>query len=265
MADETDGKGGTTTGAGASPAGASAKADAKDPKGGAGSAAVGPAASKGISTDDPAKATRKAEADAKVAGAQAKEGAASVAQEARRAASGVKAEATQAARDVAATARGEIQGALEEQKAAGAERAKRIAGAIDRAGDELGEEIPMVGEMMHRAAREIEHTATAVREREPGELVEVAQDFARRQPALFAGAVGLLGFAAVRFLKASPRAGGHAGGYDATAPRRLGAPPASALGSTGAASRGPAPTGMGSGDPGGVATQAPGLGLEDQG
>lgn len=232
---------------------------------------TGAASAKGGTGGDPAKAANEAKADAKAAGGQAKQGVASVADEAKRAASGAKNEATKAARDVAESARGEIQGALEEQKAAGAERAQRIAGAIDRAGDELGKEIPMVGEAMHRAAREIEHTATAVRDREPGELVEVAQDFARRQPALFAGAVGLLGFAAVRFLMASPRAGDRdVTGTQGRSPASL--PPASTGAGTGsnvgAGTRRPPGSGSSaggtaSGDPGGVSPEAPGLGLRD--
>lgn len=206
-------------------------------------------------SEDPGEAIQKAKADVQATGAKAKTEAGSVAEQAKQAASDVKDEATQAARDVAGTARDEIQGALEEQKAAGAERARRVADAIDRAGKELEREIPVVGDAMHRAAHEIEAIADALRDREPAELLDVAQDFARRQPAMFAGALGLVGFAAVRFLMASPRSD------------------QAAAGSTGRSTSGAERTGMtsmpqvaskssgtASGDPGGVSPEAPGFG-----
>ena len=204
---------------------------------------------------DLGKAANEAKSTAKAAAGKAKAEAASVAEEAKRAASDVKAEAAQAARDVADTARGELHGAIEEQKSAGAERAKRIAGAIDRAADELGEEIPFAGDVLHRAAHEIEDIAEAVRNREPRELIGVAQDFARRQPALFAGAVGLVGFAAVRFWMSSSRdrdeAAAMGGGTGSGASRReVPSLPKTA----------PAPDATASGDPGGVSPAAPGFG-----
>lgn len=206
---------------------------------------------------DPGKAAAEAKSAAKSAAGKARKEAGAVAQEAKQAASDVTAQAKKAARDVAGTAQGELKGAIEEQKSAGAERAQRIAGAIDRAGDELAEEIPFAGDVMHRAAQEIETVATAVRERDPRELLDVAQDFARRQPALFAGAVGLLGFAAVRFVMASPRAGDDAVTVGGSAPAGPGSgPEGKALEATGV--QGTRTTA--SGDPGGASPAAPGFG-----
>ena len=202
-------------------------------------------------SDSLGKATGKAKADAQSAGAKVKKEAGTVVEEASKAASEVKDKAKQAASDVAGTARDEMQGAFGDQKTAGVERLQGIAEAIGRAGDELGKEVPFLGDAMDRAARELEDIAEAVRDRDPRELLGVAQDFARRQPALFAGAIGFVGFAAVRFLMASSRSDGEsrssslrAGQADTTFVPK-GAPKSSV----------PA-----SGDPGGVDPAAPGFG-----
>lgn len=205
--------------------------------------------------DDPGQAVKTAKTDAQSTGAKAKKELGAIAEEARQAASDVKDEAKQAASDVAETARGEIQDALEEQKAAGAERARRIADAIDRAGDEIGKEIPFVGDAMRRAAHELEDIAEAVRDREPSELLDVAQDFARRQPALFAGAIGLVGFAAVRFLMASSRSGDGAATSSGTS-----ASGTSRTNTLSMPKTAPRTSATASGDPGGVSPAAPGFG-----
>lgn len=202
-------------------------------------------------TDALGKSTEKARADAQSTGAKAKKEAAKVAEEARKAATEVKDKAGQAAGDVAGTARNEIQGALKEQKTAGVERLQGIAEAIGRAGDELGKEVPFVGEAMDRAARELEDLAEAVRDREPRELLGVAQDFARRQPALFAGALGLVGFAAVRFLMASSRSSSES---------KTSSPGADRADTTIVPKGAPGSSVPASGDPGGVDPAAPGFG-----
>ena len=205
--------------------------------------------------DDAKRAAKAAKADAKAAGAQARKAEEGVADTARRNASEMATEATEKAQELAATASEQLQGAVERQKAEGAERAHRIAQAIERAGDDLGEEIPVVGDYVRRAAHEIDTLAEAVRERDAGELLGVAQDFARRQPALFAGVTGLLGFAAVRFLTASAPAGGTRAGYGGR--RAIGAGGRSELDAALAPGGATAPS---SGDPGGVAPEAPGFG-----
>lgn len=207
--------------------------------------------------DDAKRAAEAAKADAKAAGAQARKAEEGVADTARRNASEMATEATEKAQELAATASEQLQGAVERQKAEGAERAHRIAQAIERAGDDLGEEIPVVGDYVRRAAHEIDTLADAVRERDPAELLGVAQDFARRQPALFAGVTGLVGFAAVRFLTASAPAGGTASGSDYGGQRTIGSDSKSDLDAALAPGGSEAPA---SGDPGGVAPGAPGFG-----
>ena len=215
----------------------------------------------GTAGDDAKRAAESAKADAKATGAEAQKSAKGVADAARRAASDVASEATGAAQDLAATASEQLQGAVERQKAEGAERARRIAKAIERAGDDLGKEIPVVGDYVRRAAHEIDALADAVRERDPAELVGVVRDFARRQPALFAGVTGLLGFAAVRFLTASASAGGtvsgSGSGMGGSGRVAIGADDRSDLDAALAPGGSSAPS---SGDPGGVAPEAPGFG-----
>ena len=141
----------------------------------------------------------------------------------------------------------------------------RIADAVDRAGGELDREIPFVGDYVHRAADELETVGRAVRQRDVDELVGVAQDFARRQPAIFAGVVGLAGFAAVRFVMASAqRSASGSGGQRSFGSYRGEQRSEGSHGGEAAmrAALGES-TGHASGDPGGVAPEAPGLGLDD--
>ena len=129
----------------------------------------------------------------------AADAAATAGQEAKDVASDVAGKAKKSASDTAAR----LRDAVEEQKAAGAERAKGIAGAINRAADELDDEIPEAAHYVRRAAEELEHLSDEVRERDAGELLRMAQDFARRQPTIVLGATALVGFAAVRFFMTS--------------------------------------------------------------
>ncbi|QDA36083.1 hypothetical protein E4191_18320 (plasmid) [Paracoccus liaowanqingii] len=197
------------------------------------------------------KSAEKAKADAQSTGTKVKKEVGTVVEEARKAATHVKEQAGQAAGDVAGKARDEIHGAIDEQKNAGVERLQSIAGAIGRAGDELGKEVPFVGEALDRAARELDDLAEAVRDREPRELLDVAQDFARRQPVLFAGALGLVGFAAVRFFRASPQSSGKSYTSSSGSDR---------ANTTFVPEGAPKPSGAASGDPGGVDPAAPGFG-----
>lgn len=214
----------------------------------------------------------KAGTKAKAAANEARKGAQGVANEAKAAASQVSRDATEAAQDLAASASEQIQEAAAERKQQAADRVLRIAEAVDNAGSELDREIPFVGEYVHRAADEIETVGRTVRDRDVGELVDVAQDFARRQPALFAGVVGLAGFAAVRFVMASASRSASSGGQLQLTDRSGGASYGGGQGGTSggrgeaglraalaAAESDPHP----SGDPGGVDPEAPTLGLGD--
>lgn len=56
------------------------------------------------------------------------------------------------------------------------------------------------------AARQLEQLSNYLRETDPIQLVQEAENFARREPAIFIGGAFLLGLVAARFLKSSPPA-----------------------------------------------------------
>lgn len=61
----------------------------------------------------------------------------------------------------------------------------------------------MIAEYVEKAADQLEQFSTRLRERDINELVNDAQQFARRRPALFVGAAFAVGVVAARFLKSS--------------------------------------------------------------
>jgi hypothetical protein len=99
---------------------------------------------------------------------------------------------------------------FQEQKGAGADYLRGIAGAVRRAAGEVEAEIPPAARVMRTAADGVEDFAASVREKNAQEILSEVQDFARKQPALFFGGAMLLGFAALRFLKSAPPASGAA-------------------------------------------------------
>lgn len=60
-----------------------------------------------------------------------------------------------------------------------------------------------IAEFVDKAADRIDRFSTQLRQREVGELMDDAQRFARRQPALFIGGAFAVGLLAARFLKSS--------------------------------------------------------------
>jgi hypothetical protein len=93
---------------------------------------------------------------------------------------------------------------VEEQKAAGADFASGMAGAIRRAASEFDKsDVPQAAQYIRLAADQIDTVSDAFRRRDLQQLVADVQGFARRQPTAFLGAAVLAGFAVVRFLKTS--------------------------------------------------------------
>jgi len=112
--------------------------------------------------------------------------------------------AKEAAADLGATANRKLQGVMQDQKNAGADYIQCIAEAIHRAAGEFDRETPKAAQYIRQAGSQVENLAATVREREPRELVQDLEDFARRRPAIFFGGAMLAGFAALRFLKSAP-------------------------------------------------------------
>lgn len=92
-----------------------------------------------------------------------------------------------------------------EQQQAAASGLGEFAGVLRRAArDGKGAESP-VARIAESAADNLERFSESLRNRDLDGLLRDAESFARRQPAVFIGAAALVGFLAVRFLKASER------------------------------------------------------------
>jgi hypothetical protein len=132
------------------------------------------------------------------------------------------------AKDVASGTGDKLRHAVEDQKNAGADFVSGIAGAVRRAAGEFDGQIPQAGDYIRRAAEQIDGASEALRQRDLSQLLQGAQDFARRQPTFFLGATVLAGFVAVRFLKSSkphqPAAGRDSSTYRSENERRLAGP-----------------------------------------
>jgi hypothetical protein len=114
-----------------------------------------------------------------------------------------KNDAQNALRDAAEPVKESVQKALDEQKAAGANRIADLGNAVDSAADEIGKELPQAAPYIHSAAESLRSASSALRERSIEDLVTSFTTFAREQPAsAFAGSL-LAGFALSRFLKSS--------------------------------------------------------------
>ena len=131
--------------------------------------------------------------------------------------------------DEAKSATGKVVDEAKEQVAGLADRAKDELGAATQKAkslaadqkDMLADQVDGVADAMGRAASELEQSngssahyarliadnaeklSATIRDNNVDELLGMAQDFGRRQPALFMGAAALLGFAASRFVLAS--------------------------------------------------------------
>lgn len=98
-------------------------------------------------------------------------------------------------------ARGAARSMLGEQQQAAARSLGSMAGALRRAAGETDGAAP--SRLAASAAEGLQHVSDALRSRDLDTLLRDAEDFARRQPAVFIGAAAVAGFLAVRFLKSS--------------------------------------------------------------
>jgi len=163
-------------------------------------------AARGLDNKSPgASGTNKGSSASSLAGAGTQVSAA-----ARETASEVREQATtvvDSAKDLASKASEKLLDSVEEQKAAGADFASGMAGALRRAANEFGE-VPQAAQYIRLAANQIDSVSEAFRKRDLNQLVSDVQAFARRQPTAFLGMAVLAGFAAVRFLKTSTGSAG---------------------------------------------------------
>ncbi|RYE08768.1 MAG: hypothetical protein EOP22_12175 [Hyphomicrobiales bacterium] len=80
-----------------------------------------------------------------------------------------------------------------------------VAEAMERAADELDASNGDTARYARMIADNAEKLSSTIRDNSVDDLLGMAQDFGRRQPAMFIGAAALLGFAASRFVMASAK------------------------------------------------------------
>jgi hypothetical protein len=114
-------------------------------------------------------------------------------------------EAGDMAADMAETARDKAAELAEQGKDAGVNRMEGFARAARRAADDIEEESPEVARYVRQAAGGLEQAASSVKNRSVGEIIDMVEDFARRQPTAYFGSTVLAGFLLSRFMKSRPR------------------------------------------------------------
>jgi len=112
--------------------------------------------------------------------------------------------AEQAKAQVAETT-SKVKGIAEEQKELFAAQVGGVADAMVRVADDLEAENGASARYARMIAEGAEKLSDTVRSNDVDQLMTIAQDFGRKQPAAFLGAAALLGFAASRFLLASAK------------------------------------------------------------
>ena len=112
---------------------------------------------------------------------------------------------------VADTAQQQVGTRVDGQLARGADVLGQVSQAIRQSGEQLRAEQPQIAGFADTAAQQVDRASEYLRETDFQGLVRGAEDFARRQPAVFLGGALALGLVASRFLKASPSEGSQPG------------------------------------------------------
>jgi len=105
---------------------------------------------------------------------------------------------------VADTAQQQVGTRVDSQLGRGADVLGQVSQAIRRSGDELRSDQPQIASFADTAAEQVDRVSQYLRQTDFQGVVRGAEDFARRQPAVFLGGALALGLVASRFLKASP-------------------------------------------------------------
>jgi len=141
---------------------------------------------------------------------EAKSQAQTIAEQAKSQASGLMDQAksqvsqlTDQAKDQLAQATDKAKEIAGQQKEVVANQFVAVADAIDKVAGDLEESNAPGANYVRIIADNAQQLSANVRDKDVSELLNMAQDFGRRQPVVFMGAAALLGFAASRFLMAS--------------------------------------------------------------
>lgn len=117
---------------------------------------------------------------------------------------------------VAGTAQDKVGTQVNSQLSRAGDVLEQLAGAVRQSGDQLRDQQPQIAGFADTAAQQVDKASRYLRQTDMQGLVREAEDFARRQPAVFLGGALALGLIASRFLKASPQGGSRGrsfGGY----------------------------------------------------
>jgi len=89
----------------------------------------------------------------------------------------------------------------ERSKEMGVGQMQGLASAARGAADELEGQSPEMARAVRQAAEGLDRAAASMRGKSVGEIVDMCDDFARRQPAAYFGSAVLAGFVLTRFMK----------------------------------------------------------------
>jgi hypothetical protein len=122
---------------------------------------------------------------------------------------GVIDQAKETISNVASQAGDKVTSRLDSQKDRAADGLGSVVQALRQTGDQLREQnqATAVHEYISSAADQVERFADYLRSTNVSQMVNKAEQFARRQPALFLGGAFVLGLLGARFLKSSGQAG----------------------------------------------------------
>lgn len=165
-----------------------------------------------MNTDNPINSTSGASPGTTPDSERLRKDASAAAETAKRDLERVREEAESSVREIADQAQAQlaqagekVKGAASEQKDMLAEQLASMARAVSRVAEELRSEQASTAGYASSIAGGMRRLSENVRDKDVDELIGMAQDFGRRQPATFMGAAALAGFAASRFLFASSR------------------------------------------------------------
>jgi ElaB/YqjD/DUF883 family membrane-anchored ribosome-binding protein len=108
-------------------------------------------------------------------------------------------QAKETASSLASDAQQRFHGYMDQQVAAGADLAGRVASVIKTAADELDRTSPALGGMVRSAGEKVQDLSQQFRYKTADEVLNDTRDFARRKPALVFGAAAALGFVAAHW------------------------------------------------------------------
>ena len=112
--------------------------------------------------------------------------------------------ARQAAADAASSMSGQVKGLLDRQVEAGASMVGDFARSLHVAADDLHENAPQMAGLMRGVAERVSDYAEELEDCTADDVIRVASDLTRRQPALVFGLAALAGFLAFRTFRSAP-------------------------------------------------------------